>query len=173
MVALGAFRQGAASSRPPQTLPGNARAIDEAVAHCRRLVTRRALISAGVVLVPVPGLDIAADIVLLARLVEEINEAFGLSHARIETLAPRQRILVYRAIVVIGGAMVGRLVTQNIVMKTLMSVGVRLTAVQAARYVPVAGQALAAGLSFTAMRYVGLNHLRDCEAVARRILPVD
>ncbi len=173
MVALGAFRQGARSSRPARILPGNARAIDDAVIHCRRLVTRRALMSAGVVLVPVPGLDIAADIALLARLVEEINEAFGLSHASIEALAPRRRILVYRAIVVIGGGMVGRLVTQNMVMKTLLSVGVRLTAVQAARYVPVAGQALAAGLSFTAMRYVGLNHLRDCEQVARRVLPVD
>ncbi|MFM9884110.1 MAG: hypothetical protein ACKVQT_13885 [Burkholderiales bacterium] len=173
MVALGAFSRRAASRRHPRTLPGNARAIDEAVAHCRRLVTRRSLMSAGVVLVPIPGIDIAADIALLARLVEEINQAFGLSHESIEALAPRRRILVYRAIVVIGGAMVGRLVTQNMLMKALMTVGVRLTAVQATRYVPVAGQALAAGLSFTAMRYVGLNHLRDCEEVARRVLAVD
>ena len=69
--------------------------------------------------------------------------------------------------------MVGRILTKEVVLKALMSVGVRLTVVQAARYVPVAGQALAAGLSFTAMRYVGLNHLRDCEQVARRVLPVD
>ncbi len=137
------------------------------------MVTKRALMSAGVVLVPVPGLDFAADIALLTRLIDEINAEFGLTPDAIDRMAPRRRVLVYRTMVAFGGAMVGKLVTKELVIKSLGVVGVRITTKQAAKYVPIAGQALAAGISFAAMRYVGLQHIRECMTVAREVLQAE
>ena len=46
------------------------------------------------------------------------------------------------------------------------AVGLRLTAQQASKYVPVAGQAVAAALGYATLRYLGEQHLRDCVRVA-------
>ena len=141
------------------------RELDATVARCRRMVTRRALASASVALVPAPGLDVAADVALLTQLIPAINLEFGLTPDQIETLNPRMKALVYKSIVAFGAAMVGRLITRELIMQALLKVGVRVTAKTAARLVPVAGQAIAAGLSFGAMRLVGESHIRDCRRV--------
>ena len=159
-----------APSRIALTIPGNARTLEEIAARCRKMVIKRAMMSAGAVLVPIPGLDLAADLALLAKLVDEVNEAFGLTPAQIDQLPVSRRTTVYKAVVATGGAMVGRVISKNLLIRALSRVGVRMSAKQAARFVPIAGQALAAGLSFAAMRYVGLQHVRDCERVVREVL---
>jgi uncharacterized protein (DUF697 family) len=143
--------------------------LDAAVARCRRMVTRRALASAGVALVPAPGIDVAADVALLTELIPAINREFGLTPEQIDTLNPRMKALVYKAIVTFGAAMVGRLITRELILQALLKVGVRVTAKTAARLVPVAGQAVAAGLSFGAMRLVGESHIRDCRRVVESL----
>ena len=158
------------SARAAVTIPGNARALADIVARCRKMVTKRAMMSAGAVLVPIPGLDLAADLALLAKLVDEVNQAFGLTPAQIDQLPVSRRMTVYKAVVTAGGAMVGRVITKSLLIKALARVGVRMSAKQAARFVPIAGQALAAGLSFAAMRYVGLAHVCDCERVTKEVL---
>jgi hypothetical protein len=47
---------------------------------------------------------------------------------------------------------------------------VRITVKQATKYVPVAGQALSAALSFTALRYVCNLHIEQCMAVSKQLL---
>ncbi|MBA2690104.1 MAG: hypothetical protein H0U63_04815 [Burkholderiales bacterium] len=151
---------------PPSTLED----IEATKSRCKALVTKRALMSAGVSMVPIPGLDFATDVGLLMRLLPEINRLFGLTPAQIERLNPRKQILVYRAMVTFGGALIGRLVTQSLVIQTLKSVGIRLTTKQATKYVPIAGQALSAALGFTAIRYVGLKHIEDCVRVLKGVI---
>jgi len=46
-------------------------------------------------------------------------------------------------------------------------VGVRMTAKQAAKYVPIAGQAISAALGYATLRYLGEQHLRDCVQVVK------
>jgi hypothetical protein len=138
--------------------------------RCKTMVTRRAFASAGAMLVPIPGLDIAADVALLTQLVPAINYEFGLTPDQIERLSPRGKVLVYRAIVAFGGMMVGRVVTRELVLKSLATVGVRITARSAARFVPIAGQAVSAGISFGAMKLVGESHIRDCERVVLSLM---
>jgi uncharacterized protein (DUF697 family) len=143
--------------------------LDAAVARCRRMVTRRALASAGVALVPAPGIDVAADVALLTELIPAINREFGLTPDQIDELNPRMKGLVYKAIVTFGAAMVGRLITRELIVQALLKVGVRVTAKTAARLVPIAGQAVAAGLSYGAMRLVGESHIRDCRRVVEAL----
>lgn len=151
-------------------IPRSPLELDEATRRARRMVTKRALASAGAVLVPIPGLDIAADIALLTQLIPAINREFGLTQDQIERLNPRLKALVYRAIVAFGGAMVGRVVTRELVMQALATVGMRITTKTAARFVPVAGQALSAGVSFSAMKLVGEYHVRDCRRVIEALM---
>jgi hypothetical protein len=46
----------------------------------------------------------------------------------------------------------------------------RVTTKTAAKLVPIAGQAVAAGLSYSAMRLVGESHVRDCRRVIEAVL---
>ena len=128
--------------------------IEDAARWCRRLVTRRALLAAGVAMVPVPGVDWVTDIGVLLKLLPEINHAFGLTPAQVERLSPDRRLAVFKSISAGGGVLVGRLVTRELVMTVLRAVGVRLTAPQAAKYVPVAGSAASAARTFSALKLV-------------------
>lgn len=150
-------------------VPDTPAEIETVARHCRRLVTKRALIAAGVSVVPVPGVDWLTDVAVLLKLIPEINREFGLTPEQIERLAPDRRVVVYKAISAGGSLLVGRLVTRELILHALRVVGVRLTAQQAAKYVPLAGQAASALLTFTALKYVCEQHIRQCMEVSRRL----
>ena len=143
--------------------------VETIAAHCRQRVKQRALIAAGVAMVPVPGLDWLTDIGVLVKLLPDINRAFGLSPAQIEHLAPDRRLVVYKAISSAGGMLVGKLIKRELVLNVLKIVGVRLSTQQAAKYVPIAGQAISAALTFGALRYVCEQHIQQCIAVRRQL----
>ena len=168
-----ARRSKRASARAGSNLiPATRRDIAQLASECRRLVTRRALISAGASVVPVPGVDVAVDITVLLKMIEQINQRFGLTPEQIEQLAPHRRLFAYKAVMTVGSALVGRIVTREVVIKVLKTVGVRLSAKQAAKYVPFAGQAVAASLSFTALKALGDRHVDDCVRVAETLLDI-
>ena len=151
-------------------VPGTQSEIDAVVRQCRRLVTRRALVAAGVAVVPIPGVDWVTDIAVLVKLLPEINRAFGLTPEQVERLAPDRRVVVYKAISAGSGMLVGKLVTRELAMKLLKLVGVRLTTQQAAKYVPIAGSAVSALLTFSSLKYVCEQHIQQCVEVSRRLL---
>ena len=150
----------------PAMLRGDLQAIAR---RCRQRVTRRAAVAAGVAMVPVPGLDWVTDVALLMRLLPQINAEFGLSEAQIARLAPERRIVVFKAISASGGLLVGKLITRELVLQVVKLVGLRLTAQQAAKFVPLAGQAVSAALTFGAMKFVCEQHIQQCLAVARQL----
>jgi uncharacterized protein (DUF697 family) len=137
--------------------------------QCRRLVTKRALLAAGVAAVPVPGIDWLTDVGVLLKVIPEINEKFGLKPEQIERLAPDRRVAVFKAISAGGSLLVGRLVTRELVLALVKTVGVRLTAQQAAKVVPIAGQAVSAALTFSALKYVCEQHIKQCIQVSRQL----
>jgi uncharacterized protein (DUF697 family) len=150
-------------------VPDTPEQIEIVARWCRRLVTRRALVGAGVALVPVPGIDWVTDVGILLKLIPDINQAFGLTPKQVERLAPDRRLVVYKAISAGGSMLAGKLVTREVVMQVLKLVGVRLTTQQAAKYVPVAGQAVSALLTFSALKYVCEQHIRQCMDISRQL----
>ncbi|MEP7283206.1 MAG: hypothetical protein ABI696_14605 [Rubrivivax sp.] len=144
-------------------------AVQLIVERCRRMVGQRALIAAGVAMVPVPGLDWVTDIGLLVKLLPKINDAFGLAPEQIEQLAPERQLVVYKALSTGSGLVVGKVVTRELVLRLLKLVGVRLTTQQVAKYVPIAGQAVSAALTYGALKYVCEQHIQQCAAVARQL----
>ncbi len=150
-------------------VPSSQAEIDAVARQCRRLVRQRALLAAGVAAVPLPGLDWVTDIGVLVKLLPEINHAFGLTPEQVERLSPERRVVVYKALSAAGGLLVGRLVTRELVLAVLQRVGVRLTTQQVAKYVPVAGQAVSAALTYSALKYVAEQHIRQCIAVVEQL----
>jgi hypothetical protein len=150
-------------------LPRNPREMQDAVTRSRARLTRTAAVASAASIIPLPGIDIAVDAGALLKLIPEINREFGLTPAQIEALSPNKQLIVYKAIVAVGGAMVGKLITRELVIEALKAVGVRLTVKQATKYVPIAGQALSAAIGFAAMQYVGRQHIKECVKVVEMV----
>lgn len=151
-------------------IPSTPRDVAQIASECRKLVMRRALIAAGASVVPLPGVDVAVDITVLMRMIEQVNQRFGLTPEQIERLAPQRKQFAYKAAMGVSSALIGRMVTRELVVKLLKTVGVRLSAKQAAKYVPFAGQAIAASLSFAALKSLGDRHIEDCVRVAETLI---
>jgi uncharacterized protein (DUF697 family) len=146
-------------------LPRNPVELSEAVKRAKSMVTRRAAFASAASLAPIPGLDIAVDIAAVMKMIPEINKEFGLTPEQISRLSSARQLMVYKTIVAVGSVMIGKLITKEIAIEVLKTVGVRLTTKQVSKYVPVAGQALSVALGFAAMKYVGHQHIKDCQKV--------
>ena len=144
--------------------------LDRVRGKCRSLVTRRSLMSAGVAVIPVPGADVVADVGLLTSLLPKISERFGLDHEQVAKLEPHlaQKVLVVAS--GMGNNVIGRMVTKKLVVRLLQRVGIRVATASVAKYVPVMGSLLAAGISFGAMKMVGNSHIDDCYETARTLI---
>lgn len=150
-------------------VPSTPAQIDAVANECRRMVSRRALVAAGVAVVPIPGVDWATSVGVLLKLLPDINHKFGLSAEQVERLAPDRRLVVFKAITAGGTMLVGRIVTRELVVALLRMVGVRLSAQQAVKYVPIAGQGLSAVLNYGALRYVCEQHIRQCMSICEQL----
>lgn len=137
--------------------------------RCREMVRKRALVSAGVAAVPLPGLDVLSDLSTFTLLVEEVNKEFGLSQKQIERLHPRLRVLAYQAAASVGGMLVGKLVTKRLVLMLFKRAGVKIAAKTVAKVVPVAGQVASAAIGFALFRKMGYQHVEACAKVAREL----
>jgi len=153
----------------PPVVPSTLEQIEAVAKYCRKLVNRRALLAAGVAVVPVPGIDWVTDIGVLVRVLPQINEAFGLTPEQIERLSPDRQVVIYKVLSAGGGLVVGKVVTREAVLGLLKLVGVRLTTQQAAKYVPIAGQAVSAALTYGALKFVCEQHIRQCMDIAKQL----
>ena len=75
---------------------------------------------------------------------------------------------VQNAVAIVGSALIGKLITREMVLRLAKVVGMRMSAAQAAKYVPLAGQAASAALNYATLRFLGEQHLRDCVQVAQQ-----
>ena len=142
-------------------------ALQAAVKRSRKLLNKRAMVAAAASAVPVPGLDWAVDAALLSKLIPEINKEFGLTPQQLDQLSPHKREQVQKAVTMVGSVLIGKLISRDLDIKAATKIGMRLTTKQLAKYVPFAGQIVAAAVGFAAIRYLGEEHMKDCVRVAR------
>ncbi len=148
--------------------PINSAALEAAVKRSRKLLNKRAMIAAAASAVPVPGLDWAVDAAMLSRLIPEINREFGLTPQQLDRLDPKKRDQVQKAVTLVGSVLIGKFISRDLVIKAATKIGLRLTTKQLAKYVPFAGQIVAATVGYAAIRYLGEEHMKDCIRVARQ-----
>jgi uncharacterized protein (DUF697 family) len=150
-------------------LPMSEKDIGSVRERCRALVRKKAAISAGISAVPIPGVDMVADLASFASMVEAINKDFGLSPAQIESLQPHMKVATYQAMAALGTTLVGKLVTKELVLKLLQKSGAKLAAKSATKIVPLAGQIAAAAIGFALFRQMGYQHVEACARVAQEV----
>jgi uncharacterized protein (DUF697 family) len=143
-------------------------ALEAAVKRSRKLLNKRAMVAAAASAVPVPGLDWAVDAALLSKLIPEINKEFGLTPQQLDQLEPNKREQVQKAVTMVGSVLIGKLISRDLVLKAATKIGMRLSSKQLAKYVPFAGQIVAAAVGYAAIRYFGEEHMKDCIRVARQ-----
>lgn len=151
-------------------IPGNSEDIEQTRTRCRRLVRRRAAISAGVSAVPLPGIDVVSDLSLFKMLVDDVNKEFGLTPEQIDRLQPKHKLLAYEVAVGMGGMMVGKYVTRELLLQLLKRTGLKMFTKSASRFIPLAGQLASAAIGFTVFRKLGYEHVEACARVAEELL---
>lgn len=151
-------------------LPETIEDLDVLRTECRSLVTTRAGLSAGAAVIPIPGVDIGADVSLLVEMIPRINRKFGLTPEQIDQLDPQFKKIMLVAIATMGSELIGKLVTRELIMQVLKKIGIRVATKSFAKFIPILGQALAASLSFGAMKMVGNAHVDDCYEVAKKMI---
>ena len=149
-------------------LAGDDAALQAAVRRGRQLLHRRALMAAAASAVPVPGLDWAVDAALLSRLIPQLNKEFGLAPEQIDQLDPGKREQVEKAVAMVGSVLIGSFISRDLVIKAATQIGKRMATRQLAKYIPLAGQLVAASVGYAAIRYFGEEHMKDCIRVAQQ-----
>ena len=142
--------------------------MQAAVKRSRKMLHKRALLAGAVSAVPIPGLDWAVDAAMLSKLIPEINKEFGLTPEQLDKLNPKKREQVQKAVTLVGSVLIGKLISKDMVIKAATTIGMRLTTKQLAKYVPFAGQIVAATVGYAAIRYLGEEHMKDCIRVAQQ-----
>lgn len=139
-------------------------------AECSKFVTKRSLMAAGAAVVPIPGVDIVADISIMTTMLPEISKRFQLDHDQVEKLEPHVAQKVFVMASSLGNNVIGRNVTKRLVTALLRRVGKRVATASVAKYVPIVGSGVAAAISFGAMKMVGKSHIDDCYRTAKCLL---
>ncbi|MDR3562110.1 MAG: hypothetical protein P4N59_11840 [Negativicutes bacterium] len=151
-------------------MPSTMEELEKIRKECYSIVKKRALASAGANLVPVPGAGVSVDVGMLLELIPRINKKFGLSPEDIELMDAEVKIIILNIIKQMGTNLIGQAITKDVVIQVLKVIGKRMAVKEVTKYVPVAGQAATALISYFAMKYVGDSHVDECYQVVKQLV---
>lgn len=154
-------------------VPSTTREIEFVRRRCRKLVLRRAAVSAGAAALPLPGLDTLVDLGLFANLASEINTEFGFSPEQIGRLRPVISRSLYESIAALSLAKLAQSLAGAALTHVANRTAAPLLAKQSAKLVPVAGQLVSAALGFTVFRSIGYQHVESCALVAQELMRLE
>ncbi len=146
-------------------MPSTELALSQAVQRSRAKLHQRALLAGAASAVPIPGLDWAVDAAILSKLLPDISKEFGLAPQQIDALDPHMRDQVQKAVAMVGSVFIGKLLTRQMILRLARTVGARMGTKQFAKFIPFAGQAIAATVGYGTLRYLGQRHINDCVRV--------
>lgn len=150
--------------------PNTLEELEQTRRECLRMVNKRAMLSGAAAAIPLPGIDVSADITIMVELLTEINKRFGLSEEQIRQLDIERKKVLLVILSSVGNELAGRTVSATVVRSLLKKISNKIAARQMSRFVPFVGQALSAGISFAAMRYLGVNHVEQCYQITLRYM---
>lgn len=143
-------------------IPDTLQAVEKAREECQAMLSKRALVSAAAGLSPIIGPDITADMALLLDLLPRINRRFGLTPEQIDSLDEKTKLIVYQLIKASGKALIGKVITKQLVMIIIKKLGIRITVKTVAKYIPFVGLVISSIISYGGMQYMGKNHINEC-----------
>ena len=138
-------------------------------AECLELAKKRAYCSAGAAIVPVPFFDVVIDVGILSQLIPEINARFGLSPEQISVYDPATKQVHWHELRKRGVEFSGLVVARTAVKKSINNAAAKYITKQVTKFIPLGGQAIAAGLGYFVMKKVADAHIEDCYRLAKSI----
>lgn len=138
-------------------------------AECLELAKKRAYFSAGAAIIPVPFFDVVIDVGILSQLIPEINARFGLSPEQISVYDPATKQIHWNELRKRGVEFSGLVVARTAVKKSINNVAAKYITKQITKFIPLGGQAIAAGLGYFVMKTVADAHVEDCYKLAKSI----
>ncbi len=139
--------------------------LNEKKVACEKYVTYAALASAANGVNPIPGADIAVDITIIVKLFTEIRDYYGLDEKRLATLKNSAIPIVLR----LTNNVISYATKEGALMLMKNYIG-RQAVKTASKYIPIVGQAVAAGLGYAITSNAGASYLNDCHELAEEIL---
>ena len=142
-------------------LPTTKEEIAERRAKAETIVKKKSLLSSGMSVVPIPGLDFGVDIKLMRDIIEDINKIYGLDHKQVNTLGDDVKEQ--------GSSFIGKKVS-SAVLKVIIRDMAKRAAAKQTKWFPVVGQAVSASISYYFMKKLGREHIEKCEKVLHDII---
>ena len=157
-----------AAEKLPNTIDPNLD-LEQVKKECIAMVKRRARISAGVAIVPVPFFDVAVDASMLTMLLPEISERFGLLKDRQGAVDLESREVHWKELKNRTIDFAGLMATRGIVKKTVQGFGGRIAAKQVTKFIPLGGQLVAGTMGYMIFKKIATDHINECYNLAKDI----
>lgn len=155
-------------------LPSSMEELNRVYHEAKSMVTKRATLSGLTAIVPLPGVDVAADVAIMVELLSVINRKFGLSPEQIDQLdsdVKKQLLVIITSISTeVGKRLIGKAISKEVITLMLKKAATRVATKQSIKFIPFIGQAVVASVSFGAMKYLGNSHVDECYAVCKRAI---
>ena len=157
-----------AAEKIPNTIDPNLN-LEQVKKECLAMVKRRARVSAGVAIVPVPFFDVAVDASMLTMLLPEISERFGLLKDRQGAVDLESREVHWKELKNRTIDFAGLMATRGIVKKTVQGFGGRIAAKQVTKFIPLGGQLVAGTMGYMIFKKIATDHINECYNLAKDI----
>lgn len=143
--------------------------LDKVREECKQMVKKRAYVSAGAAIVPVPFFDVAIDASMLSVMLPEISAKFGLAPEQMKVFDPETKQIQWDELRKRGIQFAGLVVTRTAVKQSIQGLGTRMLTKQVIKFIPLGGQLIAAGMGYYVMRKVANAHIDDSYALAKQL----
>ncbi len=137
--------------------------------ECLELIKKRAYMSAGAAVIPVPFLDVLIDVGILSQLIPEINARFGLAPEQVSVFDPKTKQVQWDELRKRGVQFSGFVVARTAVKKSINNVAAKYITKQVTKFIPLGGQLIAASLGYFVMKKVAETHVEDSYKLAKNI----
>lgn len=137
--------------------------------ECHDLIQKRAYVSAGAAIVPIPFFDVVVDLGILTQLIPDINARFGLAPEHVSVYDPKTKTIHWDELRKRGFQFSGFMVARTTVKKTFNGFFGKIVTKQVTKFIPLGGQIVAASLGYFMMKKIAQTHLNDSYNLAKRI----
>ncbi|UBH09386.1 DUF697 domain-containing protein [Macrococcus armenti] len=151
------------------SLPQTEADLIERRKRAESMLHNKSLMSSAAAVVPIPGLDVTADLKLMTDIIENINKEYGLSHKQVSGYTDDIKQKIVFSAAKSGSDFIGKKVTKGFV-AVVFKMMLRREALKQSKWVPVIGQAVSGTISYYMMKKLGEKHIEKCERVARELM---
>lgn len=143
--------------------------LEQVRLECLELTKKRAYVSAGAAIVPIPFFDVMIDVGVLTVLLPEINQRFGLSKDHVTVFDPKTRKIQWEELRKRGIQFSGLMVARTGIKQSINGFVGRMLSKQITKFIPLGGQIVAATLGFVVFKKIAQAHVEDCYKLAKQL----